>query len=171
MAISQLVQYRDLNNLSQSSKTLKAIALPQLYRTIELKVPLKWNRLASLEKLLATSPESLRYTRGLHIVTQQAPIKDDRFGSRDDMDLTASEEEDDDEESRPDNEESGLDDEDDGFKMYHPSRWASSALNALIRLLILKMSRQQLCDFRFVNGQNQMSFLDLQARNTYVLRH
>lgn len=160
------MQYRDLNSLSQSSKTLKAIALPQLYRTIELKVPLKWNRLASLEKLLATSPESLRFTRSLHIVAQQAPIKDDGYGSRDEMDLTASEKEDDDEESRPDNEESGLDVEDDAFKLYHPARWASSALNALVRLLILKLSRQQLCDFRFVNGRNPMSFSNLQSWNT-----
>ncbi len=151
MTALQIVQYRDLNSLSQSCKTLKAIALPQLYRTIELKVPLKWNRLESLEMLLAMSPESLRYTRGLHIVTQQAPIKDDGYGSRDNMGLTDSQEED-------DNEESSSGDKDRSFKLYHPGRWASNALNVQIRLLLYKLSRQQLCDFRSVNSRNSMSF-------------
>lgn len=128
------MQYRDLNNLSKSCKTLKAVALPQLYHTIELKVPLKWNRLASLERLLATSPEALQFTRVLHVVPQQAPMKDDSYGSLDDLDLTDDGEDDEDR----------SDDVDEAFKIYTPGRWASSALNSLVRLLVLKLARQQL---------------------------
>lgn len=90
------MQYRDLNNVSKTCKTLKAVALPQLYHTVELKVPLKWNRLASLERLLATNPEALQFTRALHVVTQQAPMKDDSYGSLDDLDLTDDGEDDED---------------------------------------------------------------------------
>lgn len=162
MVISQLVQYRDLNNLSLSCKTLKAIALPQLYCTIELKVPLRWNRLASLEKLLATSPAGLRYTRGLHIVTQQAPIKDDRYGSRDNMRLTYIE---------GVEEESELYDEDDVFKLYHPGRWASNDLNALVRLLIFKLSRHQLCNFRYVHNRNLMLLCHFNCEMLIIGRH
>lgn len=64
-------------------------------------------------------------------------MKDDQYGSLEDMHQTDDEE---DEEDR-------LDDEDEVFKFYKPGRWASSALNTLIRLLILKLPRQQLCQF------------------------
>jgi len=121
---------------------LKAIALPKLYHTVQLKVPLKWNRLASLEKLLATSPEGLCHTRRLWILGQQAPIKDDRYGNRDDLDLTDSE---------GDEVDSRAEADDESFRLYAPDMEASCALNALVRLLVLKTARQQLREFLYVD--------------------
>ena len=138
--VIQLVQFRDIRRLALSCKSLLAVAIPQLYQTVELKVPLKWNRLASLEKLLVSASDGLRYTRRLSIVVQQTPIKDDRYGSRDHLGLTDDGE---DVEDRPEHDNRT-------FKVHVPGRAASCALNALIRLLILKMPRQQLIEFLYV---------------------
>ncbi len=96
-------------------------------------------------------------------MTQQARIKDDRYGSRDNMGLTFSEE--------AEHEESELDDEDDVFRLYHPGRWASNALNAVVRLLIFKLSRQQLCDFRYVYSRNLMMLYYCNCETLILCRH
>ena len=108
---------------------------------------MKWNRLESLENLLTTNPEGLRYTQGLEIIPLQSPILDDGYGSREDLYLVDNGE---DEEARSD-------DEDDAFRTYTPSRGSSCAVNALIRLLILKLPRQQLREFSYVNLSSCLS--------------
>lgn len=130
LTVSQLAQCRDLNSLSRSCKTLNAIAIPRLYKTVGLKVPLQWNRLSSLESLLSSQSEGLKYTECLSIVVRQSAFEDDQYGSLEEL----------------------ADEHDDGveigpFLIYSSTRRTSKALNALIRLLVLKLPRQHLRRF------------------------
>ena len=132
---------------------MSATVLPTLYHTIELKVPLRWGRLPSLENLLASSSEGLKYTRCLRIVTKQYPPQNNKYlnleniPDADDDDVVDIEHESGDEMEAEPNiaeiEEIGEDDE--GlFKIYHPSASASKSLNAFIRVLLYKLPSQQL---------------------------
>ena len=110
---------------------------PTSLHTLELKVSLRWNRLTTLESLLASPSERLRHTRSLRSLTRQSTFADDDFGEWNGAHDT--DEDDDEDEKRDDNE---------PFRIYTPCKWASSALNALIRLLISKLPPQQLKLFR-----------------------
>ena len=143
---------------------MSAIVLPTLYQTIELKVPLQWTRLPSLENLLASSSEGLKYTRCLKIVANQYRENDayrnlDNVHETDDEDDVENEHESEDEEqseaesesgdSEEDEDENSEGEEDDGplFRLGDPDISASNALNAFIRVLIMKLPRQQLHKF------------------------
>ena len=154
---------------------MSAIVLPALYQTIELKVPLKWTRLPSLENLLASSSEGLKYARCLKIVTNQYRKNDayrnlDNVHETDDEDAVDSDHESNDEESSEaqsesdnsevDEDEGSEREEDDGpfFRFYEPNTSASNALNAFIRVLIMRFPRQQLHTFwytLFLHGMQQ----------------
>ena len=143
---------------------MSAIVLPTLYQTIELKVPLQWTRLPSLENLLASSSEGLKYTRCLKIVANQYRENDayrnlDSVHETDDEDVVGNEHEPEVEEtseaqSESDDSEEGEDEdseeeESDGplFRFCEPDTSASNALNTFIRVLIIKLPRQQLHTF------------------------
>lgn len=115
--------------------------LPKLYNQVSIKVPQRWSRLPSLEGLLGSTGDGLKYTTELFIETQQDPLQDNQQGPQD---------------SRPRHEilaESKL-------QFYLPQCSASNALNALIRLLIVKLAQDQLTDFVYVYhssiGQSNM---------------
>lgn len=153
---SHLVQLRDLNRLSCTCKTLNAVVLPTLYSTIELKVPLRWSQLPSLENLLASSSEGLKYTRCLRIVTKQYPPEGDVHGNLDNVPFNYDDDEDESEGEATDEEDVAADVEDEEdereegngqFKIFLPNKWASNALNALIRVLIVRLSPHQLHTF------------------------
>ena len=121
-----------------------------------MKIPLRWSRLPSLEGLLASSSEGLKYTRCLRIVTKQYPQEDnsyfnlDRLPETDDEDVVDNENESADEEGveLDDGEKEEEGEEEDGiFKVYHPHNSASNTLNAFIRVLISKLPLQQLHTF------------------------
>lgn len=139
----QLNRY-DLNKLCLTCKAINAIVLPKLYREVFIKVPQRWSRLPSLEGLLGSTGDGLKFTTDLFIGTQQDPLRNDQQGSED---------------SRPHEEtltESKL-------QFYLPQSSASNALNTLIRLLIVKLPRDQLDCFRYVTpsstGQSNMSLV------------
>ncbi|KAL9075648.1 MAG: hypothetical protein Q9161_001399 [Pseudevernia consocians] len=155
---SHLVQFRDLNHLCCTCKTLSAVVLPILYHTIELKIPLQWSRLPSLEKLLASSSEGLKHTRCLKIVTAQSRQGDNTYRDLDEILKT------DDEEVIENEQEFGYEEEvfhvdevgeeepNRLFRAYYPKASASSALNAFIRVLAVKLPPQQLHTFCLTPG-------------------
>ncbi len=127
---------------------MSAVVLPRLYHTIELKVPLQWSRLPSLEKLLASSSEGLKYTRCLRIVTTQYCREDNTYPKLDEVPETDDEHESGDEREVDDVEEEEEGDEDDRlFRVYHPKTSTSNALNAFIRVLVERLAPQQLHTF------------------------
>ena len=144
---------------------MSAIVLPTLYQTIELKVPLQWTRLPSLENLLASSSEGLKYTRCLSIVANQYRDNDayrnlESVHETDDEDVENEHESEDEEGSEADLEsDDSEEDEDEGsegeegdglFRLCDPDTSASNALNAFIRVLIIKLPRQQLHAFWYI---------------------
>lgn len=125
------VNYSDLNRLCLTCKTIKAVVLPKLYHQVVIRVPQKWSRLPSLEGLLGSTGDGLKYTTELSIETQQYPLRDSQQESKD---------------SRPPEEvlaETKL-------QFYLPQISASNALNTLIRLLIVKLPQNRLEVFRHV---------------------
>ena len=138
---------------------MSAVVLPTLYHTIELKIPLRWSRLPSLENLLASWSEGLKYTRCLRIVTKQYPQQNNNY-----LNLDKVPENDDEGIVKADTEsgherEAGLNDaemegetsENQGmFRIYRPRRSASNTLNAFIRVLISKLPSQQLRTFWYL---------------------
>ena len=126
----QLNRY-DLNRSCLTCKTIKAVVLPKLYNTVYIKVPQRWSQLPSLEGLLGATGDGLKYTQCLSIGTQQDPLRDGQQGSED----TRSQAE-------------LLEERQLQFCLPHSS--ASNALNAFIRLLIVKLPQNQLDDFRYV---------------------
>ena len=133
----QLVQRRDLNSLCLSCKSLKSVALPRLYETIELRIPLKWSRLPSLENLLTVNSKAFVHIRNIFIETKQSLVKQDQYGSFDESDLTGNEEP----------SEFYEDTDDTPFRRCSPMCGGSENLNAFIRLLILKIPKQRLYAF------------------------
>ena len=47
------------------------VVLPNIYKVVKIAVPQRWSRLASLEDLLGSTGEGLKYTTALMISTQQ----------------------------------------------------------------------------------------------------
>lgn len=122
---------------------MSAVVLPTLYRTIELKVPLRWSHLPSLENLLASPSEGLKYTKYLKIVTTQYRPEENAYPNLDADTIEHEQASGDEEEPIGD---AGLDDNN-VFRVSHPRTSASNALNAFIRMLIVKLRPQQLHTF------------------------
>lgn len=125
----QIAQYRDLNSLCRSCKALRATVTPRLYGTVELKVPCRWNRLSSLESLIGSQSQGFNYIRCLRIVVQQSSPSNDQLGDVEEL-------------SDSEDEPGCL------FTVHTTNKFRSTALNALIRLLFLKIPRQCLQHFR-----------------------
>lgn len=141
---------------------MNAVVLPTLYRTIELKVPLRWSQLPSLESLLASSSEGLKYTRCLRIITTQYRQEDNTYFNLDE-DIVEHEQESGDEEDLVGD--AGMDDSEEEaegegvgalFRVSHPRTAASNALNAFIRVLIVKLQPQQLHTFWYISLHHGM---------------
>lgn len=109
-------------------KTIKAVVLPRIYEDVVIKVPPKWSRLPSLEGLLGSTGDGLKYTTQLSIETQQDPLRESQQGSEDfrDPEQVLSES---------------------NLQFYLPQTSASNALNTLIRILIFKLSEARLRTF------------------------
>lgn len=121
----------DLNISCLTCKTIKAIVLPKLYKEVSIIVPQRWSRLSSLEGLLGSSGDGLKYTTDLMIQTQQDPLRNDQKGSED---------------IRPEAEIL----EERTLKFCLPQSSASNALNAFVRLLLVKLPQNKLFSFRHV---------------------
>ena len=124
----QLSRY-DLNRLCSACKTIMAVALPKLYKTVVIKAPQRWSRLPSFENLLGSHGDGLKYTTELYIGTQQEPLQESQEENKDQRLL----------------EEDLLETE---FDFYFPRSSTSNALNTLVRLIILRLPRDQLELFR-----------------------
>lgn len=143
---------------------MSAVVLPTLYHTIELKVPLRWSRLPSLENLLASSSEGFKYTKCLKIITKQYYREGNPYPKVEKIPETDEEgvvenwhESGDEAEEAADTESvnSDEDEEADGanrlFRVYDPHPSASNALNAFIRVLVVKLQPQQLHTFWYIS--------------------
>lgn len=133
----------DLNRLCLTCKTIKAVVLPKLYHQVVIRVPQKWSRLPSLEGLLGSTGDGLKYTKYLFIATQQYPLRDSQQEFEDSR--------------RPEEvlAETKL-------QFYLPQSSASNALNAQIRILIRKLPLNQLEEFRWGHScELNVSTLDL----------
>ena len=120
-----------------------------------MKVPLQWDRLPSLENLLASSSEGLRYTRCLRIVTKHHRQEDDSYAKVDKAFETDEEDVVEDESESGDGNDS--EEEEDGlFRVYRPPDSASNALNAFIRVLLVKLPPQQLQTFWYISLPHSM---------------
>lgn len=126
----KLSQRSDLNKLSQSCKDLRDIVLPVLYRSVLVMVPMQWSRLPSLEGLLSSSGSNLQFTTNLFTGTQLDPLASDQSGDSDQLSSSVSSH---DEASQ---------------ELFVPKKDASNALNALVRLLILRIPKGGLESFR-----------------------
>ena len=121
----QLNRY-DLNRLCTTCKTIMAAALPKLYKTVFIKAPQAWSRLSSFESLLGSHGDGLQYTTELYIGTQQNPLqKSQKFYELPEESLAEME-----------------------SQFFLPHSSMSNALNTLVRLLVLKLPRDQLELFR-----------------------
>ncbi|KAM0798664.1 hypothetical protein BDR22DRAFT_362796 [Usnea florida] len=120
----------DLNRLCLTCKTFKAIVFPQIYERVVIRAPPKWSRLPSLEGLLGSTGDGLKYTTQLFIETQQAPLRESQLESDDFQDPEAN------------SSESTL-------QFYLPQTSMSIFLNALIRILISKLPKAQLKTFSY----------------------
>lgn len=127
LIIENLNRY-DLNRLCLTCKTIKAIVLPRIYEIVVIKAPQNWSRLPSLEGLLGSTGDGLKYTTQLFIETQQDPL---RKSQQESEDLR--------------NPEQAL--SEDNLQLYQPQTSASNHLNALIRILIFKLPEAQLDKF------------------------
>lgn len=126
-----------------------------------------------MENLLASSSEGLQYTKCLKIVANQYRENDayrnlDSVHETDDEDVVDNEHESEDEEeaeaeSASDDSEKDEDEDSEGgedggplFKFCDPDASASNALNAFIRVLIMKLPRQQLHTFWYTLSPHGM---------------
>ena len=116
---------------------MKAVLLPKLYKTVFIRVPQKWSRLPSLEGLLASTGDGLKHTTELFIQTQQDPLRASQQGS---------------EGSRSPDETWAQT----KTQFYLPQSSVSDALNALIRLLIVKLPQDRLHGFQYVIAPSTM---------------
>lgn len=119
---------RDLNQISQTCKTLNSSAIPRLYKHVFIQVPMQWSRLPSLEALVGSSGESTQFIRSITVSTQQDPLREDQtrtVESRLPSVMALG--------GRP--------------LFVLPAVSASNALNVLIRLLIARLPKHRLRDF------------------------
>ena len=119
----------DLNRLCSACKTIMAVALPKLYKTVVIKAPQRWSRLPSSEGLLGSDGDGLKYTTELCIGTQQHPLQESQEEPED-----------------PRLRKQILSERKLQFSL--PQVSASNALNTLVRLIILKLPQNQLKLFR-----------------------
>lgn len=127
MIFDKLNRY-DLNRACLTCKTIQAVVLSKLYKKVIIKVPQKWSRLPSLEGLLGSTGDGLKYTTDLSISTQQDPLRDSQQGSED---------------ARPQAQLL----EERNLQFYLPQSSASNALNTFVRLLIVKLPQNRLDEF------------------------
>ena len=111
----QLRRQTDLNALSRTCKSLRGASMPKLYHRVDVRIPARHFRLTALENLLRSTCEGLKSTQELRILPQQGRLHDGGYANLDDGG----------------NVENALD--------YRPRGGASSLLNTLIRLLIMKI--------------------------------
>lgn len=124
----QLNRY-DLNRICSTCKTIMAVALPKLYKTVIIKAPQRWSRLPSFESPLASDGGGLKYTTELYIGTQQNPLQD----SQEEYEYQRL------------HQEVLAQTEHQLILLRSPT---SNALNTLVRLIILRLPRHQLKLFR-----------------------
>lgn len=91
---------------------------------------MQWSRLPSLEGLLSSPGSNLRFTTDLRIETQLDPLRRDQIGDDDQLLRSIS---------SPNAT---------SQELFVPRKDASNALNALVRLLILKIPKGGLESFR-----------------------
>ena len=103
-----------------------AVALPKLYKTVLIKAPQAWSRLSSFESLLGSDGNGLKYTTELCISTQQNPLQESQELFEPPEEVSAETE----------------------LQFYLPHSSMSNALNTLVRLIVLKLPRDQLELFR-----------------------
>ena len=120
-----ILHRRDLAKVSRVSKQLHTITVAKLYSDLYLFVPMRWSRLGSLENLVGSSGDGLKLTTSIRISTQHDPLRpnqkrDQAIATQDEIEL-----------------ETKLD-----FCL--PTIQASNFLNALVRLLLMKLPQNQL---------------------------
>ena len=121
----------DLNSVSRTCKTLNNAFLAKLYSRVLIRVPIRWSRLASLENLVASFGNGLKFTTTIFIAALQQSSNGETLESEDDRtpDETAEEED---------------------LLFCLPSSSASKALNVMIRLLLMRIPDNRLKGFRYV---------------------
>lgn len=100
---------------------------PRLYSKLVLKVPQSWSQLKNFEYLLASSGEGLQYTTCVRITTLLGPVTPSKIGLR-----------------QPSEAESAV------AQIYYPDVPASMHLNALVRILLRQLPKQQVTEFMYV---------------------
>ncbi len=123
-----ILHRRDLAKVSRVSKQLHAITLAKLYSDLYIFVPMRWSRLVSLENLVGSSGDGLKFTTSISILTQQDPLRpnqklDQAIATQGDIELETE----------------------NNFCL--PTIQASNFLNALVRLLLMKIPQNQLLGF------------------------
>ncbi|KAI4234251.1 MAG: hypothetical protein LQ349_003893 [Xanthoria aureola] len=148
------IPYRhDLGSLSRTCKTLKDAVFPRLYSKLVLKVPQSWSQLKNFEYLLASSGEGLQYTTCVRITTFLGPVTPSKIGLR-----------------QPSEAESAV-----AQQIYYPDVSASIHLNALVRILLRQLPKQQIRQEsgafgRDIIGLQSLSFRSLEGNSLDWLR-
>ncbi|MCJ1457914.1 hypothetical protein MMC28_008283 [Mycoblastus sanguinarius] len=127
---SYLLRRHDLNGLCRSCKALNSIALPKLYSQLVIKIPVQFSRLDTLENLVGSSGKCLQFTTRIRISTQQHRLKAGQLGERGEKLGTVLRES-----------------VADRSQPYLPTKEASDALNAWMRLLLMKLPEKRFLGF------------------------
>lgn len=117
--------------MSCTCRTLNNAFLARLYSHVVIKVPIRWSRLTSLEDLISSAGSGFNFVTSICVTVQQQPSIDDAQESEDGR--TAQE---------------IAEERDLGFCLPHVA--ASKALNALIRLLLMRIPDNHLKHFECV---------------------
>ena len=75
-AVCSMLSQHNLSVLMQTCKALKSAVAPILYNHVVLRVPVSWERLASIESLAGCSEENLLSIRHITIATRHNPSKE-----------------------------------------------------------------------------------------------
>ena len=119
----------NLSSLAITCKALNAAVTPLLYVAVVFRAPTEWSRLPSIESLVSSASENFQYIRHLSVLPQHSPLKENQKSEY----LAFKD---------------GSEDEDHPlFKL--PPRWASDALNSLVRLLIRRLPKHCLQTLRY----------------------
>ena len=110
---------------------MKTVVLAKLYECVIIKVPTQWSRLAPLENLLGSAGGGLKYTTEIRILVKQQLAEDDSNETG---------------ESQALEEAAGESSQSFGF----PKDSASKSLNALVRLLVMRVPSDNLESFQCV---------------------
>ena len=114
---------------------MNSTVTPVLYRNIELRVPLHWTYLASLENLIDTRPKGLKYCQSLVILLQQSPLKRNQLDNYCDCQMC---------------ENFGSGHSGEPFRFSSASERDTNSLNTLARLVLSALAPQSLRLFRYV---------------------